>query len=72
MAERVHYFKDDVKGATNMCRAVEQLVKDERLDTIRALVKNMKLTAEEAMAGMGIQEAEWPKYKELLEKLGKQ
>ena len=26
LAERVHYFKDNVKGAMNMCRAVETLV----------------------------------------------
>ena len=75
LAERVHYFKDNVKGATNMCRAVEQLVKDERvderIDTIRALMENMKWSAEQAMAGMGIEEVEWPKYKQLLEGMGK-
>ena len=75
LAERVHYFKDNVKGATNMCRAVEQLVKDERvderIDTIRALMENMKWSAEQAMAGMGIAEVEWPKYKQLLEGMGK-
>ena len=75
LAERVHYFKDNVKGATNMCRAVEQLVKDERvderIDTIRALMENMKWSAEQAMAGMGIAEVEWPKYKQLLEGTGK-
>ena len=75
LAERVHYFKDNVKGAMNMCRAVEQLVKDERvderIDTIRALMENMKWSAEQAMAGMGIAEVEWPKYKQLLEGMGK-
>ena len=75
LAERVHYFKDNVKEATNMCRAVEQLVKDERvderIDTIRALMENMKWSAEQAMAGMGIEEVEWPKYKQLLEGMGK-
>ncbi len=58
-----------------MCRAVEQLVKDERvderIDTIRALMENMKWSAEQAMAGMGIEEVEWPKYKQLLEGMGK-
>ena len=70
LAERVHYFKDNVKGATNMCRAVEQLVKDERIDTIRALMGNMKWSAEQAMCAMGIPESEWPKYKELLKNSG--
>ena len=54
-----------------MCRAVEQLVKDERIDTIRALMGNMKWSAEQAMAGMGLAEVEWPKYKQLLEGMRK-
>ena len=82
LAERVHYFKENVKGATNMCRAVENLVKEERheamqqgvekgreterLDMIRALMKNMNLTYEQAVKGAGIPESEWTKYKELL------
>ena len=69
-----------------MCRAVETLVKenrmeahkegreegreegrmDERIDTIRALMENMKWSAEQAMRAMAIPEAEWSKYKELL------
>ena len=74
LAERVHYFKDNVKGATNMCRAVEQLAKDERaegraeerLDAIRALMESMAIPAEKAMQLLKVPEAEWPKYKELL------
>ena len=70
LAERVHYFKDNVKGATNMCRAVEQLVKDERVDeclgAIRALMESMAIPAEKAMQLLKVPEAEWPKYKELL------
>ena len=53
-----------------MCRAVEQLVKDERIDTIRALMGNMKWSAEQAMCAMSIPESEWPKYKELLKDSG--
>lgn len=30
LAERVRYFKENVKGATTMCREVEKLVKAER------------------------------------------
>ena len=70
LAERVHYFKDNVKGATNMCRAVEQLVRDERVDeclgAIRALMESMAIPAEKAMQLLKVPEAEWPKYKELL------
>lgn len=78
LAERVHYFKDNVKGATNMCRAVETLVKEnrmeahqegrveERLDAIRALMESMAIPAEKAMQLLKVPEAEWSKYKELL------
>lgn len=76
--DRIHrkYFSPRLlrrsdQGATNMCRAVEQLVKDERIDTIRALMENMKWSAEQAMAGMGLAEVEWPKYKQLLEGMRK-
>ena len=78
LAERVHYFKENVKGATNMCRAVETLVKEnrmeahqegrveERLDAIRALMESMAIPAEKAMQLLKVPEAEWSKYKELL------
>ena len=78
LAERVHYFKDNVKGATNMCRAVETLVKEnrmeahqegrveERLDAIRALMESMAIPAEKAMQLLKVPETEWSKYKELL------
>ena len=57
-----------------MCRAVEQLAKDERaegraeerLDAIRALRESMAIPAEKAMQLLKVPEAEWPKYKELL------
>ena len=75
LAERVHYFKDNVKGATNMCRAVEQLVRDERveerLDMIRVMMKNLGLTFEQAMKAAKIPESDWPEYKQLLEGMGK-
>ena len=65
-----------------MCRAVENLVKEERheamqqgmekgreterLDMIRALMQSMNTSAEEAMRLLKVPESEWPKYKELL------
>ena len=83
LAERVHYFKDNVKGATNMCRAVETLVKEnrmeaheegrkeERLDMIRAFMDDLGITFEQAMKAAKIPESDWPKYKQLLEGMGK-
>lgn len=61
-----------------MCRAVETLVKEnrmeahqegrveERLDAIRALMESMAIPAEKAMQLLKVPEAEWSKYKELL------
>ena len=75
LAERVHYFKENVKGATNMCRAVEQLVRDERveerLDMIRAFMDDLGITFEQAMKAAKIPESNWPGYKKLLEGMGK-
>ena len=75
LAERVHYFKDNVKGATNMCRAVEQLVRDERveerLDMIRAFMDDLGIPFEQAMKAAKIPESDWPEYKKLLEGMGK-
>lgn len=75
LAERVHYFKDNVKGATNMCRAVETLVDGGtqygQLKTIHTLMKNLSLTFEQAMKSAEISESNWPGYKKLLEGMGK-
>ncbi len=61
-----------------MCRAVETLVKEnrmeahqegrveERLDAIRALMESMAIPAEKAMQLLKVPETEWSKYKELL------
>ena len=75
LAERVHYFKDNVKGAMNMCRAVETLVdggtKYGQLKTIHTLMKNLGLTFEQAIKSAEIPESDWPGYKKLLEGMGK-
>lgn len=75
MAERVHYFKDNVKGATNMCRAVETLVdegtKYGQLKTIRAFMDDLGITFEQAMKAAKIPESDWSEYKKLLEGMGK-
>ena len=33
LAERVHFFKKDQEGVTTMCKAMEDMRKEERLDT---------------------------------------
>ena len=37
------------------------------LASIKSLMENLSLSAEKAMSVLGIPEAEWPKYLELLE-----
>ena len=32
LAERARYFKEDTKGVSNMCRAMEELILDERAE----------------------------------------
>lgn len=53
LAERVRYFKENVKGATTMCREVEKLVKESRLenqlDSVRAIMDSLSVSVDEAM-----------------------
>lgn len=62
LAERVRYFKEDAKGVEAMCKAMEDMrkeaVAEERLKTLRNLMKNLGLTAEQALAAMGISESD--------------
>lgn len=62
LADRVRYFKEDAKGVETMCKAMEDMrkeaVAEERVKTLRNLMKNLGLTAEQALAAMGVSEAE--------------
>ncbi len=78
LAERVRYFKEDVKGATTMCREVEQLAKEERMQgraeghteaiimSIRALMKGQSVSADDAMQMLQVPEADKENYRKLL------
>ena len=50
LAERVYYFKDNVKGATNMCRAVETLVDE---GTKYGQLKTIFMKRSGALSGKG-------------------
>lgn len=62
LAERVRYFKEDTKGVVSMCRVMEDMRKETATETlllsIRNLMKNMNLTAEQAMAALGVPDAD--------------
>lgn len=52
----------DAKGVEAMCRAMEDMrkeaVAEDRLKTLRNLMKNLGWTAEQAMAAMGVSDSE--------------
>lgn len=66
LADRVRYFKEDQKGVTSMCRVMEDMRKEEAAEqnirtlrnSVRNLMKNMNLTAEQAMTALGVTDAE--------------
>lgn len=78
LAERVRYFKEDVKGATAMCREVEKLVMEEKrqslmegreegmLSAIRAVMEELSVSLDDAMRILKISEAEKDTYRRLL------
>lgn len=71
LAERVRYFKEDVKGATTMCREVEKLAMEERLQgrtetaipALRVMMTELSLTLEEAMCRINIPEEDKDTYR---------
>lgn len=78
LAERVRYFKEDVKGAAAMCREVEKLVMEEKrqslmegreegmLSAIRAVMEELSVSLDDAMRILKIPEAEKDTYRGLL------
>ena len=75
MAERTRYLKENPKGVSEMCKIIEDMRKEEhaegrmneRIENIRNLAKNMKLSIEQAMSVLEVPEDERQKYKDLLE-----
>jgi hypothetical protein len=62
MAERTRYLKENQKGVNEMCKAMEEMRNETAIETARRTVvgdilkmmKNLKLSAEEAMAALEI------------------
>ena len=66
LAERVRYFKENVKGATTMCREVEKLVMAERNEGRNVMAK-MSLSVEEAMQFLELPDSEKDAVRKLIE-----
>lgn len=47
LAERVRYFKEEQKGVVAMCKALEEMRKNERIEVAQRLLKNGKLSYED-------------------------
>lgn len=69
---------DEIKEENKMCEALRELMKDEieaekskafaegKLQAIQSLMKNMKFSAEQAMAAIGIPKSEYAQYLKML------
>ena len=70
MAERTRYLKENPKGVSEMCKALEDMrneaVERTALQMIRNLMETMKWSADQAMAAMKIPEADQSKYADKL------
>ena len=70
LADRVRYFKETKGGQDAMCKAMEDRIEEESaikvesalLQTLKNLMKNTKVNAEEALKAMGIPQEEHQKY----------
>lgn len=47
LAERVRYFKEEQKGVVTMCKALEEMRKNERIEVAQRLLENGKLSYED-------------------------
>lgn len=74
LAERVRYFKEDVKGVTAMCREVEKIAMEERMEeriettisALRSIIEEFAVSADDAMRILKVPEAEKGVYRKLL------
>ena len=54
LADRVKYFKEDEKGVRAMCRAVEELLREEKLDTVKRMLSDGILSLEKIAEYSGL------------------
>ena len=54
LADRVRYFKEDEKGVRAMCKAVEELCKEEMLEAAKRFLEDGTLTVEKIAECLGL------------------
>ena len=74
LADASRYYKEDPKGVEIMCKAIEEMreesyqrgvetgTEQNRLESIRNIMSNLKLTVYQAMDALGIPADDQPKY----------
>ena len=70
LADASRYYKEDPKGVEIMCKAMKEMreesyqkgIEQNRLESIKNIMKNLKLTVHQAMDALGIPADDQPKY----------
>ena len=70
LRKRVEYFKKTKRGKKKMCKIWDEIKNEgkdeERINSLRQVMKNYNQTLEEAMKGLGYPLSDYGKYKKLL------
>lgn len=72
LADKVRYFKEDEKGVATMCKVMEDMRKENTkqvmVNNIQNLMKNLKLTVEQAMDALSVPQTQREMYAGLVGK----
>ena len=72
LADKVRYFKEDEKGVATMCKVMEDMrnenTKQVMVNNIQSIMKNLKLTVEQAMDALSIPQSQRSIYEGLVGK----
>ncbi len=72
LANKARYYKEDEKGVSMMCKALEdmrnEVAEQTKLDAIKSVMKTLGLSVEKAMEAIEIPKSQWNTYIGLLEK----
>ena len=83
LKKRASFFKEEEGGRGKMCKIMDEIWQEgmaqgmergmaqgmerDRLESLRTIMRKMRLSAEDAMAMLDVPQDRWQKYKTLLE-----
>ena len=79
LKKRASFFKEEEGGRGKMCKIMDEIWQEgmergmaqgmerNRLESLRTIMRKMRLSAEDAMAMLDVPQDRWQKYKTLLE-----